>query len=137
MSEKNSNPKTANDNLVPHHILLCLEGIKKGDYGFWKTLGEVYEEGYGVKPDKQRAVEFYNRFYEEHRSRRVDVDEVELLMKIGHLHLELGNKYRAAEWYLKAGLQIVQDYPKNVHGKMFRKYKVEKFLIQTGYQDKV
>lgn len=137
MNEKNQSKNTANDNLIPHHILLCLEGVKKGDYGFLKMLGEIYEEGRGVKLNKTKAIDFYQKFYEEHRGRRVEVNEVELLMKIGHLYLELGNNYRAAEWYLKAGLQIIQDYPEKQQARIFKKYKVEKFLTKTGCQDKI
>ncbi len=114
-----------------------MQDAAAGKYDALHTLGEIYEAGLGVKPDKQKAINFYQKFYEEHRGRRVQVDEVELLMKIGHLCMELGNKYRAAEWYMKAGLQIVQDYPEKQRTKIFKKYKVEKFLIKTGCQDKI
>lgn len=135
MSEKNPSKNTANDNLIPEHILKCMRYVGEGQYSALKALGEIYEEGLGVKQDKMKAADFYQKFYEEHRGRRVQVDEVGLLIKIGHLYMELGNKYRAAEWYMKAGLQIVQDYPEKQHPKMFKKYKVEKFLIKTGYEE--
>lgn len=137
MSEEILNPQTANDNLIPKNVFWCLQDAAAGRYDALHTLGQIYDEGLGVKPDKHKAIEFYQKFYDEHRSRRVEVDEVELLMRIGHLYLELGNKYRAAEWFLKAGLQIVQDYEEKQREKMFKKYKVEKFLIKTGCQDKV
>lgn len=129
--------RCANDNIVPHNILWCWQDVAAGRYNALHTLGQIYEEGLGVKADKQKAIDLYSRFYEEHRGRRVRVDEVELLMKLGHLHMEIGNKYRAAEWYLKAGLQIVNDYPEKDRAKAFKRYKIEKFLRKTGHQDMV
>lgn len=134
-------PKKKNKNsdsvLIPKNIFELRKMVANGNYHALHHLGEVYELGRGgVKPDAAKAIEFYHRFYEIHMSKRVKVDEISLLMRMGHLHMELGNKYRAAEQYFKAGLQIMHDFDEEKERKrLFKKHKVQKFLEKTGYQD--
>ncbi len=125
----------ANDNLqvVNASVLTLMRNAAKGMYECYQHLAYMYEAGDGVEKNLPKAIKLYRKFYEEHSRRRIKIDEVELLMNIGHLYLQLGNKYRAAEWYLKAGFQIVQDYKdEKERRQMFKKHKVEHHLKKTG-----
>lgn len=112
-----------------------LEKAEEGEYSNFHFLAELYEHGNIIKKNNIKAIELYKRFCKEHRKQRIKIDLIEVLIKIGHLHMKEGNKYRAAEAYIEAVEQIIGDYRGKERDRAFKRYKVEKYLKKTGHQD--
>jgi TPR repeat protein len=112
-----------------------LQKAEEGEYSNFHLLAWMYESGHAVKKDTSRAIKLYKQFCKEHRKARVKIDLIEVIMKVGHLHMKEGNKYRAAEAYIEAIEQIIGDYQGKERDRAFKKYKIEKYLKKTGYQD--
>ena len=112
-----------------------IQKAEEGDYLLFHFLAEMYVSGRVVEKDTSKAIGLYKKFLKEHSKRRVNIDPIEVLIKIGHLYMDEGNKYRAAETYIEAILQIIGDYKGKERDKAFKRYKVEKYLAKTGYQD--
>lgn len=116
-------------------VRIMLDNAEKGEYILFHFLGEMYKNGKVVKKDEKMAIKFYQRFCEEHLKKRVSIDLVQTYMDIGHLYMHGGNKYRAAEYYVKAALQIIGDYTICDMEKVMKRYKIKKHLQKTGYEE--
>lgn len=112
-----------------------LQKAEEGEYSNFHLLAWMYESGHAVKKDTSKAIKLYQQFCKEHRKQRVKIDLIEVLMKIGHLHMKEGNKYRAAEAYIEAVEQIIGDYQGKERSRAFKRYKIEKYLEKTGHKD--
>jgi len=117
------------------YILKNLAKINSGQYEGFHNIGKIYEQGLGISSNIPKAIEMYEKFYEIHRSKRIKIDVIELLINIGNLYLKLGNKLKAAETYFNAGMEIIQNQPPKEHNSLLKKYKIEKLIRRTGCQD--
>ncbi|CAN5819264.1 hypothetical protein BH10BAC2_BH10BAC2_27040 [soil metagenome] len=129
----NDNGHTTND-----YVLTALRNIKNGRKKDFLQLGNIYEHGHGVKQNMEAALNAYESYYENYRKLvPVKFDIIQFLIDIGNMHMKLGNKFRAAEWYLKAAMHIMELYNINEsqQKRTLKKYKLEKLLIKTGYHD--
>ncbi len=135
--EFKNNYHSANDNevVVNKFYLRFLGNIKKGIFKDYLNIGDIYENGYGVKKDLSKAIKAYEKYYSEYRKLVPPKFEIiKFLIDIGNKYMSLGDKPNAAEWYMKASMHIVEEYSNDVkkQNKELKRHKLEKLIRATG-----
>jgi TPR repeat protein len=138
-SKKN---RSSNDNTATSNpfYLDCIRDINEGVYKSYLRLAKIYEEGHGVKKDIKKSLEMYEKYYKVYgKLVPVKFQIIEFLIDVGNKHMELKNKYRAAQWYMNAIGHIMEAYSYDTkkQNQLLKKYKLQKLLAQTGCEEVV
>ena len=129
--------ESANDNVLNSFFLKLVRDINQGRFKAYLLLSDILENGYGVREDQEKALKGYEKYYEEYR-RLVPskFNVIEYVIDIGNKYMALGNKYKAAEWYLQASMHIIEEHAdEKKRQRIFKKYKLEKLIKETGCHD--
>ena len=134
ITSDSQHPSNDNEAVVNEFYLEWLRNISQGQFKAYLRLGRSYESGNGVNKDVPKALKTYEKYYEAYRSLvPARFNLIEFLIGIGNKYKSLGNNYRAAEWYLKASMHIIEEYnSEKKQQKVFNKYRLEELIKETG-----